>query len=330
MANEPGPPPRRTLVGHAVAMARLQEYVEKGLTDPQVQAKLKEEFDHEWHIDSIRRARKAVGVSKEPGRPAAPPRLSQVAMTVPPPGTPEAEKPDWFRRQFMETHLYTELQRQFKADEVSIYLEEFGSVCLQFSDIVSTEFFQIDDFLKHRLLLSRCLKEQKEVRAEIEEAAQWLRDNPPKETDSPEAKKIRLQSVQQLDFKRTTLSKLDERYDKLVAARDKIYAALSATRRDRIDQLRSGNESFFTLVASMVQDAAVREENGRYAELTRIASQDIADEWHKPTTFPDGKTDVVLLDDEAELEGDFEPVEAPAAEPAREEDQEVLPEVKDE
>jgi hypothetical protein len=288
--------------------------VGQGYPDLYIQQQLNGRFSSSWNLDTIRRARRKMGFIKNSkgefpslkNEPAAyvASQPEPSLMGLPPSDLDDAGKAEWFRKQFRRGHLFGELQRQFGADEVIAYLEEYGRVCCQFADIVTSEYFQIDDFLKHRLLVNRVLREQNVLRDELDETRQWLASNPPDEDDLPDVKRRRLEQTRTLESKRGAMAKIQEIYDKLVAARDKIYTALSATRRDRIDQLKSGGQNFFHLVASILQDSDVRAEQGRYAELTRMAATDVVNEWRKPMVFPNGDTEPVLLDADILVDGE--------------------------
>lgn len=296
----------RQLHADKTALEAVRKLVMEGYNDAYIQNEVNTRFSADWAIDTIRRARRRMGFHKKANggfeatavpqtNPLATPEENSLTA-LPPNDLSESEKAHWFRKQFKRSHLFAELQRQFGTDEVMQYLEEYGRVCCQFADIVTSEFFQIDDFLKHRLLINRALREQSEIRDELEEMRKWLDENPTDEDDDPKTKKRRLEHVRSLESMRTAMVRTNERYDKLVAARDKIYSGLSATRRDRVEQLKNAGTTFFNLVASILQDASIRDEQGRYAELTRAAAVDVVDEWHKPAVFPDGSTEPILMD----------------------------------
>ncbi|KKK53649.1 hypothetical protein LCGC14_3092680, partial [marine sediment metagenome] len=91
------------------------------------------------------------------------------------------------------------------------------------------------------------------------------------------------------------------RYDTLVKERQTIYKSLCATRRDRIDELRGGKDTFFELVAKLQHSEAERNEQGRLAQLTKLASEDIKKEFRKPTEFPDGSVNSIIMDAETDF-----------------------------
>ena len=221
-----------------------------------------------------------------------------LALGVPPSNMGGSDKAEWFREQFKKTHLFVTLVSQFDQNEVDIYMEEYGHICCQFEDIVVSEYFQIDSFLKHRILINRQLTAMKKLEAEIDEVVAWIAHNPLKGEASKEERQERMERFRHLEGLRSAQNKAHERYDKLVSEWQRMYQSLAATRRDRIDELKGGGESFFSLVSMIQTSEAAREQHGRYAEMTRIAAGDINREFRKSVTFPDGSKDPIILDAE--------------------------------
>lgn len=221
-----------------------------------------------------------------------------VSSSIPPPGLNNTEQAKWFRDQFKTGHLYIILKNQFTSDEIDVYIQEYGDLCCQFSDIVASEFMQLDDFLKHRILINRQLVLMKSFQEEIVELTGWSASNPIKEDEDKDVKQFRIQQYRLLDQKRSDFSKTSERYDKLVAERQKIYQNLAATRKDRIDELRGGKESFFNLVSVLQSSESERDKQGRYAALTKIAAEDIKEHWREPQELPDGTIESLIIDGE--------------------------------
>jgi len=277
---------------------RLEQHVESGRTDAEIQGALEAEFGHRWHLDTIRRYRRGLGVSRAPRKEVADAESAASVMALAPPlGLDRLEKAEWYRAQFRKSHLCVTLRDQFEPDEVDVYLQEYGDLCCQFSDIVASEYLQIDDFLKHRLLVARQLSLMKSFRAEIESTSQWLRQNPATVDESEEDKKQRIQNERLIDSKRSALKQANDRYDKLSAERNRISQNLAATRKDRLEELRGGGESFLDLVCRIQQSDKARQEEGRFAELSRMALEDEEGAMRREILFPDGGKDPLILDD---------------------------------
>lgn len=288
------------------AMELLKKLANQGWRDQKIQDALTQEFKCQWSIQTIRRNRKKLGVIRcESGKLDE----NRPALSVPPPGLEDHEKASWFREQFLNNHLFGELKSQFHTSEIQSYMEEYGDVCCQFEDIVTSEFFQIDDYLKHRILINRQLKLMKDLQLEITEVVQWISSHPfdAEEPDmtveqKKEASRARVDQIRRLDDLRSAMKSANERYDKLCDARQKIMSNLAATRKDRQEELRGGKDTFFQLVSNLQSSAAEREKQGRYAQLTKLASKDVKKAFRKFVEFPDGILRPIILDEHTEFE----------------------------
>ncbi len=80
----------------------------------------------------------------------------------------------------------------------------------------------------------------------------------------------------------------------------KLLGELNARRKDRVDQISKRGTTFLSMVQEF-RDRKIRENQGRHMELVRLAKEKKKREWRKPTVFPDGTLDCVLLDSESEL-----------------------------
>ncbi len=292
---------KTSLIKNEKAMAILEECIKLGYTDSRTQQRLVEECGHEWALITIRNNRKKLGVLKTPGEEAKT-ISTRPPLSVPPPGLSESERSQWFINDFKNSHLFTILKRQFSEQEVAIYLEEYGRICCQFEDIVVSEFFQIDKYLKHRILINRQLILTKVLQQEISEITAWISSNPVIENETPEKKKIRVETIMKLESQYSALRQANERYDKLVKEEENMSKSLNATRKDRMEQLSGGRENFLNLVAMLQHSEKERDQQGKYAELTKIASNDILKELRKPVTFPDGEIDTIITDQKSVME----------------------------
>ncbi len=290
---------QRSLLRDFKAKQILVEMAGQGATDKAIAAKIREELGYEYHLETVRRCRNKLNLRDASEAPHQ--RVDRVigpSLSAAPPELPVNEKADWFRQQFRDSHLYPTLHQQFDTDEINTYMEEYGQICCQFEDLVLSEFFQIDDFLKHRILINRQLVRMKALQRQIEELNAWFSANPVKEDEEPEKKRERVERYRLLDGAHASLNKSNERYDKLVAERQKIYSNLAATRRDRLDELKSSGDSFFSLLAQIQHNDHVRAQQGQYAELTRLAAEDVQKAFREEIMFPDGSKDAVILDEQ--------------------------------
>lgn len=299
-----------SLAKNIKAMSMLKKLAEQGWRDQKIREALKQEFECDWSLQTIRRNRKKMGViKKESGHI----NENRPILSIPPPGLEDHEKASWFREQFRKSHLFIELKGQFHVVEIKGYMEEYGDVCCQFEDIVTSEFFQIDDYLKHRILINRQLKLMKSLEFQISEVVHWITSHPfgakELEMEKDKQKEFNRAIIEQgrrLDDLRIAMKSANDRYDKLCEARQKIMSNLAATRKDRQEELRGGKDTFFQLVSSLQNFAIEREKQGRYAQLMKLAAQDVKKAFRKPVEFPDGISRPIILDEETNFEEDDE------------------------
>jgi len=280
------------------AMKILQAGCEQGLSDTKIQERILHECHYEYSTQTIARARKKMKFTK--GEIVEEKFEDNEILKSPPVGMSEEEKPYWFVNQFKKTHLYKNLQQQFEQGEILCYLEEYGRLCCQFEDIVFSEFFQIDDFLKHRILVNRELNTQKGIRLHIEVIQKWIIEHPMTEEESSEIRTERINKYKLLEAFSGSLSASTKQYESLIKERSKIENKLASTRRDRIEELRGGKETFLSLVTQIQMSGSERRRQGKFAELSRIATHEMKEELRKDIEFPDGEIESILMDAESE------------------------------
>lgn len=297
----------KRLSSNPVAIKLLIDCVKQGLSDKNIQQRLSQECGYQWTLDTIGRRRRAMGITKQSGQIVDSSVLDGPVLTVPPPGLSSVEKAHWFRDQFKKTHLYTTIKRQFEIEEVNMYVEDFGLLCCQFEDIVISEFMQIDDFLKHRILVDRQLILCRTLQREIDNLQMWFIEHPRVEHEDKDVTKYRILQQRQLEDKHRYMRSINDRYDALVKERQRIYSSLAATRKDRLDELRGGKETFMDLVSKLQHSQEERNRQGSFAELTRLAAEDVKTEFRKPVKFPDGSVESIIMDADTDFgDGDDE------------------------
>lgn len=283
------------------ALGILVDCVKQGLSDKKIQQRLILECGYEWRTGSIARCRRKIGAVKKIGRPVNVDVVNSPILTLPPHGLNDLEKAYWFKDQFKKTHLYRTIKKQFEPDEIETYLEDFGLLCCQFEDIVISEFMQIDDFIKHRILVNRQLILTRSIQREINDIKAWFITNPKTEDEGKDKTKLRISQDRHLAVLQDSLFNTSKRYDELVKTRAKIYDGLAATRLHRLDELRGGKETFLDLVSKMQHSQEERDKHGVLAELTALAADDVKNEFRKPIKFPDGSIEPIIMDSETDF-----------------------------
>jgi hypothetical protein len=120
--------------------------------------------------------------------------------------------------------------------------------------------------------------------------------NPRKEDEDKDTSRARMVQQRHVDDKYKQLKVVNDRYDALMKEHQKMFTNLNATRRDRLDELKGGKATFFDLVGELQHSESERDRQGHFAELTKLASEDIKKEFRKPNEFPDGSSDPIIMD----------------------------------
>lgn len=232
----------------------------------------------------------------------------------------EKEKSNFFKMQLQNSLYYENLVQQFSKFEINFYLEEWSSLCIQFEDIIATEIRQIDELIKVEIMSNRLLRSIKLAEDEIDRLAQSLTDldkeqeaaeasTPDEENDAFEQRLELLRAMIRTFSASSTAMTTD--YQKLLTSKNNLLAELKARRKDRIEQVNRPGTTFLDVVKSL-RDDEQRKIQGRHMELVKIAQDRKMDEWRKPTRFPDGTVDCILLDEHSDIqETDVATMESP-------------------
>lgn len=207
----------------------------------------------------------------------------------------------FFKTQLINGAFYETLKTQFTTGEMDYYLEEWGTLCVQFEDIVATEKRQIDEYIKAEIIGNRILRNvkitedeilnlQKEVNAY--RGSHNMEQEKAQERDNQLMLMIKMMSAQS--------GGMSNDYQKNVDLKNKLLAQLNARREDRVDQIKKQGTTFMGLVG-LLREKSARESIGRHMELVRMAKEKKKDEWHKPIVFEDGQRDCILVDDQSQF-----------------------------
>ena len=214
----------------------------------------------------------------------------------------EKGRREFFQKQLMNSLFYKHLQESLTEDEILFYLEEWAALCIQFEDVVATEKRQIDELIKSEIMGNRILRNIKiaedeigEVQIEIDELRK-VRDVENDENAQERDMQL-LVLVRQLHGQSQAMS---HDYQKNLDMRNKLLSQLNGRRKDRVDQIKQSGTTFMGLIETLNQRDK-REIEGQYAELMKIAKEKKKEEWRKPTIFPDGTKDCILMDEGSEL-----------------------------
>jgi hypothetical protein len=181
----------------------------------------------------------------------------------------EIQRKEFYRSQFTNSLYYTNLKEQFTKEEIDFYLEEWGSLCIQFEDVVATEKRQIDEYIKMTLLGFRILRNINMIEEEIgklqKEVEQWRKSHPKiqEEPESQERDDLMLDMISSMNAQAKSIAR---DYQQNLEMRTKLLGELNARRKDRVDQILKRGTTFQGLVEEF-RNAEVRKNQGRHMEL---------------------------------------------------------------
>lgn len=214
----------------------------------------------------------------------------------------EKERASFFKKELENTIYYDNLKKQFSDEEIGFYLEEWAALCLQFEDIIATEKRQIDELIKNEIIgfrIMRNVKQAENTIAVLIRDTEKLHKNHKMDTDEEAQERDRqLQDMVRIMSAQSQM--MTDSYRSNVLLRNDLLDELNARRRDRIDQLRKSGTTFLNLVAAF-REKEVRDVQGNYAELMRIAKERKAAEFRAQSKFPDGNKDCILMDEKSEV-----------------------------
>lgn len=222
----------------------------------------------------------------------------------------EEQRKEFYKTQFCNSLYYKNLKEQFTEDELDFYLEEWGTLCVQFEDIVATERRQIDELIKISIMGNRILRNIRITEDEIsllqDELMKFRLSHPEIADDETlqERDNLLMSLIRSMSGQSEGMS---NSYAKNITMKNQILGELNARRKDRVDQLFKRGTTFLGLVQAL-RDNETRENYGRHMELVRLAKEKKKSEWRRQNTFPDGSKDCVLLDELSELPKEAEVV----------------------
>lgn len=215
----------------------------------------------------------------------------------------EKQRVEFYKTQFTSTLYYATLKSQFTKDELDYYLEEWGSLSIQFEDVVATEKRQIDEYIKMTILGNKILRNINVIEGEItilqQNIEEYRKKHPEIEADIL-AQEQDNQMIEMVNIMNGQAKSIANDYHRNLDLRTKLLQELNARRKDRVDQITKRGSTFLSILEEY-RDKEVRAQQGRYMELMKMAAAKKKAQWRKPTRYDDGTLDCVLMDEYSEL-----------------------------
>lgn len=213
----------------------------------------------------------------------------------------EEQRIQFFKTQFVNSAYYDAIKNQFTDEEIQFYLEEWGSLCVQFEDIIATETRQVDEYIKTAIMGNRIGTYLKHIQLEImkrteETTLLYSRKDLSDEDMRERDEEVRILVQHMSEISRQLASDLHKNTE----LKEKLLENLHSRRKDRTDHLRKSANSWQAVIVAM-EDREIRKVQGNYMELLRLAKEREKKRFRKEITFPDGSKDCILLDDQSEI-----------------------------
>lgn len=251
---------------------------------------------------TICRARKKLGVFKGPSGAIKSLDKNNYAMQLIGKKLSEKQKIEFFKTEMINSSFYANLKEQFTEREINFYLEEWGSLCYQFEDVLSTEKRQIDQYIKAFIISNRILRNIQVTETEIQKLTVELEKYRKKHdmSNDEEAQERDVQLMSLLQMMHGQSEAMGNSWQKSEDMKNKILSELNARRKDRVEQIGKRGSTFLGLVQQF-RERETRETQGRHIELLKLAKEKKTQEWNKVMTFPDGTKDCILMNENAQL-----------------------------
>lgn len=255
------------------------------------------------HVKTISYYRQKIGIKKRSSGTVDAGDVKKIVdpkTIVPSLSMSEHERREFFKAQLSNSSFYKTLKSQFTQEEMDYYLEEWGSLAAQFSDVISTEKRQIDEFIKAEILGNRILRSIRLLEDEINQLAQEIEDFRKKnDVTTDEVAQQRDQTLVLLCQRVVSqVTSISSTYEKSVTLRNRILEELNARRKDRTEAIRNSGNTLMGLIESF-RNQDVRETQGRHLELVKLAKNKKMEASRVPRKFLNGEVNSILLDSEA-------------------------------
>lgn len=218
----------------------------------------------------------------------------------------EEQRKKFFEKEFTNSINYQVLKKQLTDDEIEFYIAEWGSLCVQFEDILATEKRQLEELIKSEIIGNRIMSNVKLTEDYISMLQKEIEDFRSQNDLTVEENQKRDESLMFMVQKMASISSaMTNDYHKNLDVRNKLLESLNGRRRDRIEQLKKSGVTFAGIVQAL-RDRETRNIQGRHMELVKMATEKKMNEFRKPIIFPDGSKSPILLDDMSVLDSENE------------------------
>lgn len=243
-------------------------------------------------VRTIERARKKMGLMKKGGKTTNETSVAEHVESLNK-GSSDEEIERYYKSTLISSVRGKRLRRELISEDWETFVYEWGAYHMQLDDLTHTEENSIEQII---LLKLRIDKNQKDYQACVllrdslmeEHGLRDLRDldldNP---TDASIYEKIYSSGVRMTD--------LNKEYKDMLDKITKMSETLNVTRKQREEKGKVGAETFFMLCKKF-ESKAIRQKEGRRAELLRLATENNQNKLREAIEYMDGEIAPQLLD----------------------------------
>lgn len=235
-------------------------------------------------VRTIERSRKKMGLMKRGVK--ADPNLDEDN-----PSDTDLER--YYKSSFMSSVRGKRLRRELGDEDWETLVYEWVAYHMQLDDLTHTE----ENTIEHIIILKlRMDKNQKDYQSSV-----LLRDSLMDESSIRDLKDLDLQDPEEsavyekIYSASVRMTDLNKEYKELLDKITRMSESLNVTRRQREEKGKVGAETFFMLCKEF-ENRAVRQKEGRKAELLRMAAENNEKKLRESVQYMDGEIAPQLLD----------------------------------
>lgn len=213
------------------------------------------------------------------------------------------------RQRLRKTAFWKHINEELDGNELEYFEEQFVNFYEQFGgDITAAEETQVYQAIIFDVLMRRNLKEKKKCKDYVD-SMQKLKQSVEDKYDgdftnlTKEDRHEMVEIQTQIGVIKNSEQARSAEYIKLQEKHAELMKQLKATRDQRLKEVVDDRVSFSKLVQKL-QDKKVKDEEGRRAELLKLAAEKELERLSKPHKYMDGVVDHPVLSHETYVEGE--------------------------
>lgn len=191
--------------------------------------------------------------------------------------------------------FWKDLQLQLDEDEQKMFLYHWKRIIGQFrNDVLPTEELQIVDLIRTEIVISRCLKEQKKIQADIRQMEADIQE----ERDTTADIDIIRELGQLLSSFRAQKQSLSKEYKELEGKKTSLYKDLKGTRDQRVKNIENRKKTFASLLTDLRTNPEFVKRCNEYMEKMRLGIEEQTRKMGDYHQYDETEVDRILLNSE--------------------------------